>query len=113
MEINKKELRKISRKFRVLASNVMNTYFKEQGDALKELINYINETPLIYDYLQSISYDITGLEENLDSINSSYGREALNLGTNTQQRVYLLYKTFEYILDKNMSTYIFGWYYTN
>lgn len=113
MEINKKELRKISRKFRTLASNVMNAYFKEQGDALKELINYINETPLIYDYLQSISYNITGLEENLDSINSSYGREALDLGANSQKRAYLLYKAFEYILDKNMSTYIFGWYYTN
>lgn len=113
MEINKKELRKISRKFRMLASNVMNAYFREQGDALKEFINYINATPLIYDYLQSISYNVTRLEENLDCINSSYGREALDLGANSQQRAYLLYKAFEYIVAKNMSTYVFGWYYTN
>ncbi len=68
---------------------------------------------MIYDYLQSISYYITVLEETLDSINSSYGREALNLDANSKQRAYLLYKIFEYILHKNISTYIFGSHYTN
>lgn len=112
MEINKKELRKISRRFRLLASNVMNAHFNEQLSSLEELVNYVKQTTLIYDYIQSLSYDINGLEEILDSINSSYGNKALELGSDSNQRTYLLYKTFEYIVSKKMMTYNFGWYYS-
>ena len=62
MEINKKELRKISRRFRTLASNVMNAYFGEQTDALIEFIDYVKGTSLIFDYVESLAYDIEGLE---------------------------------------------------
>ena len=79
MEINKKELRKISSRFRHLAANVMNAHFNEQLDLLEELLNYVKQTSLIYDYIQSLSYDINGLEELLDDINSSYGHQALDL----------------------------------
>ncbi|HEL1268693.1 TPA: conjugal transfer protein, partial [Streptococcus equi subsp. zooepidemicus] len=81
MEINKKELRKISRRFRTLASNVMNAYFGEQTDALIEFLDFIKKTPLIFDYIESLSYDVEDLELDLDRINSSYGNQALDLGT--------------------------------
>ena len=60
MEINKKELRKISRRFRTLASNVMNAYFGEQTDALIEFIDYVKGTSLIFDYVESLAYDMRG-----------------------------------------------------
>ena len=50
MEISKKELRKISRKFRTLASNVMNSYYGEQNANLEEMINYIEQTSLIKEF---------------------------------------------------------------
>ena len=99
MEINKKELRKISRRFRTLASNVMNAYFGEQTDALIEFLDYIKKTSLIFDYV--------------DRINSSYGNETLNLGTDSRKRTYLLYRAFDYIALKKLSTTNFGWYYAH
>ena len=113
MEINKKELRKISRRFRTLASNVMNAYFEEQADALTEFLDYINKTSLIFDYIDSFSYDVEDLELRLDKINASYGNEALDLGTDSRKRTYLLYRTFDYIVLKKLSTTNFGWYYSN
>lgn len=112
MEISKKELRKISSRFRHLAANVMNAHFNEQLDLLEELLNYVKQTSLIYDYIQSLYYDINGLEELLNNINSSYGHQALDLGSDSNQRTYLLYKTFEYIVSKKMMPYNFGWYYS-
>lgn len=113
MEINKKELRKISRRFRTLASNVMNAYFREQTDALIEFLDYIKKTSLIFDYVESLSYDVEGLESELDRINASYGSEALGLGTDSRKRTYLLYRAFDYIALKKLSTTNFGWHYAH
>ncbi|MGQ7661482.1 conjugal transfer protein [Streptococcus suis] len=113
MEINKKELRKISRRFRTLASNVMNAYFGEQTDALIEFIDYVKGTSLILDYVESLAYDIEGLESELDKIASSYGSEALELGADSRRRTYLLYRAFDYIALKKLSTTDFGWYYAH
>ena len=113
MEINKKELRKISRRFRTLASNVMNAYFEEQTDALIEFLDYIKRTSLIFDYVESLAYDIEGLESELDRIASSYGSKALELGTDSRRRTYLLYRAFDYIALKKLSTTNFGWYYAH
>ena len=112
MEINKKELRKISRKFRALASNVIHAHYSEQNVALQELLNYVDGTPLLSKYIKSLDYPIEQLEEHLDDINASYGREALNLGSDSDKRIFLLYRAFSYIVEKEMPTYHFGWYYT-
>ncbi|HFI0029190.1 TPA: conjugal transfer protein, partial [Streptococcus suis] len=113
MEINKKELRKISRRFRKLASNVMNAYFGEQTDALIEFIDYVKGTSLIFDYVESLAYDIEGLESELDKIASSYGSKALELGADSRRRTYLLYRAFDYIALKKLSTTDFGRYYAH
>ena len=70
MEISKKELRKISRKFRILASNVMNSYYGEQNANLEEMINYIEQTLLIKEYLHSLEYDVDGLDDLLNTISN-------------------------------------------
>ena len=111
MEISKKELRKISRKFRTLASNVMNSYYGEQNANLEEMINYIDQTSLIKEYLHSLEYDVDGLDDLLNTISNSYGRKVLNLGNDSNKRTYLLYRAFSFITGNNLPTYTFGWYY--
>ena len=111
MEISKKELRKISRKFRTLASNVMNSYYGEQNANLEEMINYIEQTSLIKEYLHSLEYDVDDLDDLLNTISNSYGRKVLNLGNDSNKRTYLLYRAFSFITGNNLPTYTFGWYY--
>lgn len=113
MEINKKELRKVSRRFRKHGNNVIYAHYREQNDLLKEFIDYIDETYLIRNYIESFKYDIEGLEENIKNIYSSYGRECLDLGSNGGKRLYLLYTTFKYIIANDLETIYFGWFYAN
>lgn len=113
MEINKKELRKISRRFRSLGKSVIYAHYREQNDLLKEFIDYIDETYLICNYIESFKYDIDGLEENINSVYSSYGRECLDLGSNGGKRLYLLYTTFKYIIDNDLDTIFLGWFYAD
>ena len=110
MEINKKELRKISRKFRGLGSDVINADYREQIDLLREFIDYVDKTSLIKNYIESFKYDIGDLEESINNVYSSYGRQCLDLGSNTGRRLYLLYSTFKYILENNLNTINFGWF---
>ena len=113
MEITKRELKKISKKFRNLANNVMNAYFREQKEKLYELMIFVDETALLHDYLDSLSYEIEDLEGCLKDINSSYGHKCLNQGTDAKKRTYLLYRTFLHICDSDLKTLNFGWYYAN
>ena len=109
MEINKKELRKLSRRFRGLGSDVINADYREQIDLLREFIDYVDKTYLIRNYIESFKYNIDDLEESINNVYSSYGSQCLDLGSNAGRRLYLLYSTFKYILN----TINFGWFYAN
>ncbi|AWZ30147.1 TPA: conjugal transfer protein [Streptococcus agalactiae] len=113
MEISKKELRKISRKFRTLASNVINSHYEEQNANLEEMINFVEQTSLIMEYLNSLEYNVDGLENILNEVNSSYGNKSLSLGNDSYKRTYLLYRAFSYMTKNSLHTYNFGWYYAN
>lgn len=111
MEISKKELKKISRKFRTLASNVINSHYVEQNANLEEMINYVEQTSLIKEYLNSLEYTVGDLENILNEVYSSYGRKYLSLGNDSSKRTYLLYRVFSCITKNKLHTYYFGWYY--
>jgi tRNA pseudouridine(38-40) synthase len=91
----------------------MNAYFREQKEKLYELMIFVDETALLHDYLDSLSYEIEDLEGCLKDINSSYGHKCLNQGTDAKKRTYLLYRTFLHICDSDLQTLNFGWYYAN
>lgn len=112
MEISKKELKKISKKLSKLSSSVIYAYFEEQNDALKELLIYIEKTELISNYIHSLEFEIVGLEDDIEEIVKSYGRQGLDLGSDSRKKLYLLYKAFKYIIDKDISTTYLGWYYS-
>ena len=113
MKISKNELKKISRKFRTLASNVMNSHFREQNDSLQEFLDFIEETPLLSEYLETLAFDIDELESTLEEVYDSYGTITLKLGSNGREKAYRLYQTFLCIVNKNWDTYTFGWYYAS
>ena len=54
MEIDKKELKKISRKFRSTASRVINAHFEEINSLITMFVRQIDQTPLIIDYIRSV-----------------------------------------------------------
>lgn len=62
--MNRRELRKISRELRSYSSRLLNTTNEMGLDDARRLINFINRTPLIKEYIDScISKYIVNIEQ--------------------------------------------------
>lgn len=114
MEIDKKELKKISRKFRSLGSRVINAYFAEQTSLVKMLIDYINNTPIIKDYIDSLYIEIPGIVDEIKEVANSYGRKILSTGTTPEEEVSYIYQLLSYYAENDKyDIYMIGWGYSN
>lgn len=111
MEIKQSDLKKISRDFRKIASNVINAHYDDQNMYLKDLIEYIDSTDLLKEYINSLSFDVVGLDLVMEEVRNSYGMKKIDLGSDRRKRIYIIYKIFKLILEKEYSTYYFGWSY--
>ena len=113
MEINKKDLKKISRKFRQLSSRVLNAYYKEINSVIKMLVEYIDSTPIIIEYIQSIYNEIPDLIEDMDKVTGSYGRGTLSTGNTPEEEVNTIYQVLKQISNSpEFPTHLLGWGYT-
>lgn len=113
MEISKKELKKTSRAFRTIASRVINAHYEEVNSLIKMLIDYVEGTPIIYEYIQSILNVDNDLEQEIESVINSYGRAILSVGSTPEEEVSTIYQMLIYIKDNpNVDTYMLGWGYT-
>lgn len=95
-QIKRNELKKISREFRTLASRVLNAHFKEINVRIKMLIDYIDGTPLLKNYIDSLHQE-SDMEEALNAVVGSYGRLALDTGDTPQKEVNSVYQALSYI----------------
>ncbi|MBD2130093.1 hypothetical protein NDI39_29430 [Microcoleus sp. ZQ-A2] len=64
IQITKKDLKKLSHKFRIIASRLLKTRFEEGMSNLKRFMNFIESDLIIYDFIQkqqSIIFDIESI----------------------------------------------------
>lgn len=114
MEIDKKELKKISRKFRSLGSRVINAYFAEQTSLVKMLIDYTDNTPVIKDYIDSLYLEIPSIIDEIKEVASSYGRKILSTGITPEEEVNYIYQLLSYYSKhEKCDIYMIGWGYSN
>lgn len=114
MEIDKKELKKISRKFRSLGSRVINSYYSEQNSQVRMLIDYIDNTPVIKDYINSLYIEIPLLIEEIKEVENSYGRKILSTGISPEEEVNYIYQLLTYYAkNQNCEIYRLGWGYSS
>ena len=113
MEISKKDLKKTSRRFRSLASNVINAYYTEVNFKIKIFIDYIDHTEVISDYVKSVLVIEDDLENDLKAIAGSYGEQTLAKGTSSEEEVSNIYQVLKYISEHgDFQTSTLGWGYT-
>ena len=114
MEITKKEIKKISRKFRTLGSRVMHAHRHEVNTTIKMFVDYMENTPLIMDYIVSRHQEIHGFEEDLLRIENSYGNEMLNIGVTPDYELTYIFQVLKYISKHpQYQTDRIGWGYTS
>lgn len=113
MEINKKELKKISRNFRLKVSRVIQADYRESISIIKMLVDYINETELIYDYITSVTKENYNIEKDVEDVARSYGRKILSTGNTPEDEVSYIYQLLKYICENNIDVSMLGMGYTS
>lgn len=87
MEINKKELRKMSRSFRTIANRTINAHFEEADAILKMFIDYIDNNQLISSYINSINVNEINVEKEVVEVLAGYGRVIFNTGSCADEEI--------------------------
>ncbi|HFZ4685919.1 TPA: hypothetical protein ACIKRJ_001306 [Enterococcus faecalis] len=114
ININKKDLKKASRKFRQLASRVLNAHYSEVNSIIKMFVEYIDSTPVIYEYIQDVFVEYPNLEDEIKQVSESYGRLILTTGKTPEQEVSSVYQILKYISENlSTNTTFLGWGYTS
>ena len=113
MEINKKDLRKISRAFRSIANRIINVHYQEFNSVLKMFIDYIDNTKLISDYINSIVVEEMDISKEVSEVRRSYGRAVFDTGTNAEEEIVYTYKILKYLKENSVGIGAIGLSYSN
>ena len=110
-KINKNDIRKISYMFRGLASDVSISHYTEQKENLKLFIDYIDNTPILREFIDSVHQDVPWLENKIEECIGSYGNATFDLKGTIKEKINILYQTCKIILEEDIPTVDLGWCY--
>ena len=100
--MNKKDIKKISLTFRTFASQTINARYTDVGSRLAQFINYVNDTPLLRDYVSGCisNSSIGNVEEDIEKVANSYGNEQFVMGETTQDIIAFAYRAMKFLSGK-------------
>lgn len=107
--MTKKELRKISLTYRTLSSQMLKIDSEEEINFIQMYFDYISNTPVIFEYIQSCHKIDYNFEE--EYRNKSWN-DVLDLPPSQEELVDFVYQLIEYILTGNRRLFSFGQGYT-
>lgn len=79
----------------------MKVDFEEYLSVLKKFLRYIQDTPVIFNYIQDSGAPTCNIAEEVAAVAQSYGRAYFDLGETTQEEVCNIYHLLKYIADNN------------
>ena len=108
MNLNKKELRKLSFEFNSMSNRLLRSSYQEFNHTLKRFLGYIDDIELIKGYIQSCTRDNFDVRKAMEEIDSNNGRGIIDLGNTDEEEVYTVYNTLLYIAEKGFNYYTIG-----
>lgn len=89
MNVNKRELKKISYDFRSFASRVINANYLEMPSIIAMFIAYIEQTPLLIEYIKNcpLTSSDEDRQRDIKEVAESYGRKMLSTGSTPVEEV--------------------------
>ncbi|MBR2858093.1 hypothetical protein IKE96_02765, partial [bacterium] len=97
-----------------MASRVLNAHYNEINPIIKMFIEYIDDTPIINEYIQSIFIEYPNLQNEIKQVSASYGRLVLSTGDTPEQEINYVYQILKYISENtSVQTSALGWGYTS
>ena len=105
MRLNKKELRKIQYDFNSFSNRLLQADYQDYTGVLGKFINYIDNTPIIIDYIKDCGECGWNMAEEVKEIQASYGRLIFSTGDTENEEVCNVYAALHYLVDTNNSVY--------
>lgn len=112
---NKKELKNVSRDFRIIASRLLNSRCSDFDDNLKRFYLYIEKESIIKDYIISCidekkDYNI---ENEVEELSKSYGELVFDSYLDENEEISFTYQLIKYICDNSIDYIKYTWGYSS
>lgn len=105
MRLNRKELRKIQYDFNSFANRLLQADYQDYTDVLGKFLKYVEDTPIINDYIAGCGKCDWDIAEEVNKIQNSYGRYIFSTGDAEEEEVRNVYAILRYLVDNNNSIY--------
>ncbi|CDC28977.1 putative uncharacterized protein [Firmicutes bacterium CAG:466] len=102
MRLNRNELRKIQYDFNSFSNRLLQADFQDYTDVLGKFLNFINNTPIIFDYISDCGHCDWNLEDEVKQVQCSYGSKIFSTGDTEEEEVRNVYAVLQYISDKSI-----------
>ena len=113
MKIDKKELKKISYDFRSLGGRIIHANCNEVASIIAMFIAYIERTPLLLDYINSLpkTTSVEQIENDLNEASASFGKKMLSTGASPEEEVLYVYTLLKILISHQDQIYALGFGY--
>lgn len=105
MKLNKKELRKIQYDFNSFSNRLLQADYQDYTGVLGKFINYIDNTPIILDYIKDCGDCEWNMADEVKEVQESYGDLIFSTGDAEDEEVRNVYAVLHYLVDTNNSVY--------
>ena len=101
MNVNKRDLRKISYDFRTLVSRILNANYKEISSIIAMFIAYIERTPLLIEYIQSCPLIVSNeeMEQDIKAVAYSCGQGMLSTGKTPEEEIAYIFELLKKVQE--------------
>lgn len=105
MKLNRKELRIIQYDFNSYSNRLLQADYDDYADVLRKFVNYIDNIPIISDYIHDCGSCDWDLENEIKEVQGSYGRLIFSLGKTENEEIRNVYAVLKYLAENNSSVY--------
>ena len=105
MKLNRKELRIIQYDFNSYSNRLLQADYDDYADVLRKFVNYIDNIPIISDYIHDCGNCDWNLENEVKEVQGSYGRLIFSLGKTESEEIRNVYAVLKYLAENNSSVY--------
>lgn len=105
MKLNRNELRCIQYDFNSYSNYLLHADFNDYTDILKKYLVFLENVPIIIDYIKSCGKCDINLEEEVKQVQTSYGQIIFTTGDTEYEEVRNVYAILRYLVDNNNAIY--------
>jgi len=105
MRLNRNELRKIQYDFNSYSNRLLQADYGDYTDVLGKFLKFVDDTPIIYDYIVGCGSCDFNLEEEVKEVQASYGRKIFSTGDTEEEEVRNVYAVLHYLSETKNEVY--------